>query len=100
MRDHLDGDLRRHAKHGYDRVAHRVSQLTGASLEEIRTALIPVKRRPYRYVYACPGCGVRVPRKRMGRWSCSRCSPRFDCRIVLQIVERLEPSGERENGLA
>lgn len=100
MRDHLDGDLRRHAKHGYDRVAHRVSQLTGASLEEIRTALIPVKRRPYRYVYACPGCGVRVPRKRMGRWSCSRCSPRFDCRFVLEIVERLEPSGERENGLA
>ena len=100
MRDRLDGDLRRHAKHGYDRMAHRVSQLTGASLEEIRSALIPVKRRPYRYVYACPSCGIRVPRKRMGRWSCSRCSPRFDSRFVLRIVERLEPSGERENGLA
>jgi hypothetical protein len=91
MRDHLDGDHRGHAKHGHDRIAYRVSDLTGASLEEIRSALIPVKRQPYRYIYGCPGCGVRVPRKRTGRWSCSRCSPRFDARFVLQLVERLEP---------
>jgi hypothetical protein len=90
MRDHLDGDHRGHAKHGHDRIAYRVAALTGASLDEIRSALIPVKRRPYRYIYACPGCGVRVPRKRTGRWSCSRCSPRFDPRFVLRIVEHLE----------
>ena len=51
MRDRLDGDLRRHAKHGYDRVAVRVSELTGASLEEIRAALIEPKRRPGKYIY-------------------------------------------------
>lgn len=93
MRDHLDGDHRGHAKHGHDRIAYRVAQLTGASLEEIRSALIPARRRPYRYVYACPGCGLRVPRRKKGRWSCGRCSPRFDARFMLRIVEHLEPSG-------
>lgn len=89
MRDHLDGDLRGHAKHGYDRIAVRVADITGASMEEVRSALIPVKRRPYRYIYACPNCGVRVPRRKSGRWSCGRCSPRFDARYELRIIERL-----------
>ncbi|MGB3305315.1 MAG: hypothetical protein WBA63_03955 [Thermomicrobiales bacterium] len=89
MRDHLDGDRRRHAKHGHDRIAYRVAELTGASLEEIRSALVPVQRRPFRYIYACPGCGVRVPRRRKGTWSCGRCAPRFDPRYVLRIVEHL-----------
>ena len=92
MRDHLDGDHRRHAKHGHDRIAHRVAGLTGASLEEIRSVLLPVKRRPYRYIYACPRCDVRVPRKRKGTWSCGRCSPTFDRRFVLRIVEELPAS--------
>jgi predicted SprT family Zn-dependent metalloprotease len=89
MRDHLDGDHRRHAKHGHDRIARRVAALTGSTLEEVRSALIPVRRRPYRYIYACPSCGVRVPRKRRGTWSCARCSPRFDPRYVLRIVEEV-----------
>ncbi|HEV2074128.1 MAG TPA: hypothetical protein VGR29_10860 [Thermomicrobiales bacterium] len=97
MRDHLDRDYRRHAKHGYDRVAHRVSALTGASLEEIRSALIPVKRRPYKYVYACPHCEMRVARKRTGRWSCPRCSPRFHPRFVLQVVERMDKDMDPES---
>ncbi|MGC4192186.1 MAG: hypothetical protein QM589_13625 [Thermomicrobiales bacterium] len=87
MRDHLDGDHRRHAKHGHDRIAYRVADLTGASLEEIRSALIPVKRRPARYIYVCPGCGVRVARRKRGTWSCGRCSPVFDRRFVLHLVE-------------
>jgi len=90
MRDRLDGDLRGHAKHGHDRIAHRVAELTGASLEEIRAALIPVKRRPPRYLYRCPGCGSLVARRTKGTWSCSRCSPRFDRRFVLELI------GERE----
>jgi predicted SprT family Zn-dependent metalloprotease len=92
MRDHLDGDHRRHAKHGYDRIASRVAELTGASLDEIRTALLPVQRRPYRYVYACPSCGMRVMRKRRGTWSCGRCSPTFNHRYVLRIVDEVSPN--------
>lgn len=86
MRDRLDGDLRRHAKHGYDRIAYRVADLTGASLEEVRGALLPISRRPPRYVYQCPSCGVSVPRRKKGTWSCGRCAPRFDRRFVLQAV--------------
>lgn len=97
MRDHLDGDHRRHARHGHDRIAHRVASLTGASLDEIRCALLPVERRPYRYVYACPRCGVKVPRKRKGTWSCGRCSPSFDPRYVLRIVEELSAPATGHN---
>lgn len=89
MRDQLDGDHRRHAKHGYDRIAHRVSALTGATLDEIRASLVPPVRRPARYVYGCPSCGVRVPRQRPGTWSCARCAPRFDPRFLLS----LQPAG-------
>jgi hypothetical protein len=85
MRDRLDGDLRRHAKHGHDRIAHRVSALTGTTLDEIRAALLPPKRRPARYVYACPSCGVVVPRQRLGTWSCGRCAPRFNPRFILRL---------------
>jgi hypothetical protein len=87
MRDLLDGDLRRHAKHGYDRIARRVASLTGASLEEIRAAPLPTKQRPARYVYVCPGCGAAVPRRKRGIWSCGRCAPRFDPRFTLQLAE-------------
>lgn len=87
MRDWLDGDHRRHAHHGHDRIAHRVAALTGATLEEIRSSLIPVKRRPAKYLYACPGCGRLVPRRKRGRWSCGRCAPRFDERFVLRLIQ-------------
>jgi predicted SprT family Zn-dependent metalloprotease len=86
MRDRLDGDLRRHAKHGHDRIATKVADLTGATLEEIRAATIPPLRRPARFVYACPGCGATVSRRNRGRWSCGRCAPAFDSRFVLQLV--------------
>ena len=86
MRDRLDGDLRRHAKHGYDRIANRVSELTGASLEDVRGALLPVSRRPARYLYRCPSCGASIPRQKRGTWSCGRCSPGFDRRYILQPV--------------
>lgn len=88
MRDRLDGDLRRHAKHGYDRIADRVVDLTGATLEEVRGAMKPPKRRPGKYIYVCGACGSRVPRRVQGTWSCARCAPRFDARFVLQLVSR------------
>lgn len=91
MRDHLDGDRRRHAKHGYDRIARRVAALVGTTLDEVRTCLKPTQRRPTRYLYACPGCGLRVPRRVRGRWSCGRCSPRFNARFLLRLVGEIGP---------
>ena len=85
MRDRLDGDFRRHAKHGHDRIAHRVSALTGATLDEIRASLLPPTRRPARFVYECPSCGVVVPRQRLGTWSCGRCAPRFNPQYILRL---------------
>jgi hypothetical protein len=87
MRDFLDGDFRRHAKHGDDRIARRVAALTGASPEEVRSCLLPVRRRPYRYLYACPACGVRIPRRVRGDWSCKRCSPTYETRYRLRLVD-------------
>lgn len=92
MRDQLDGDTRRHACHGYDRVALRVAALTGASLDEVRAALLPIARRPVRYLYQCPGCGLTVGRRRKGTWSCARCAPRFDRRYQLRIVGEIQAS--------
>ena len=92
MRDWIDGDRRRHSKHGYDRIAHKVAEIASASLEEVRNCLAPAARRPYKWVYACPVCGVTVHRKRRGTWSCARCSPTFDRRFVLKVVAELEPA--------
>ncbi|MBN9012062.1 MAG: hypothetical protein J0H25_03235 [Rhizobiales bacterium] len=89
MRDWIDGDRRRHAKHGYDRIAARVSALTGASLEEVRTCLLPTNRRPFKYEYACPKCGVVIRRRLKGTWSCRRCAPRFDRNCVFRLVREL-----------
>ncbi|MDQ3043565.1 MAG: hypothetical protein M3R06_00225 [Chloroflexota bacterium] len=86
MLDFVQGDNRRHAHHGHDRIARRVAMVTGASMEDIRCCLIPARRRPPRYVYACPECGVRVPRRKRGTWSCRRCAPHFDPRLILQLI--------------
>ncbi|MGI8476832.1 MAG: hypothetical protein ACR2OO_10730 [Thermomicrobiales bacterium] len=93
MRDHIDGDRRRHARHGYDRIAHRVAALTGTSLEEVRNCLVPTERRPFRHVYACPSCGVEIARRRRGTWSCGRCASGFDRRLVLRLIRSIEPPG-------
>jgi hypothetical protein len=87
MRDWIDGDRRRHSKHGYDRIAIRVALLTGSTLEEVRSCLLPRSRRPVRYLYRCPGCARSVNRRRRGVWSCARCAPAFDPRYVL-VLER------------
>lgn len=92
MRDWLDGDHRRHAKHGHDRIAYRVADLTGASLDQIRSALVPVKTREFRYVYVCPNCDRRVYRKRSGRWACRPCYERTGRRFVLTVDPTLAPS--------
>ncbi len=98
MRHRLDGDTRRHARHGYDRIAHQVSELTGASLEDVRGALVPVERRPYRYRYECPACKRSVLRRKQGTWSCGLCSPTFSRAHVLRLVEILSPQIEANQG--
>lgn len=96
FRDALDGDRRRHAKHGHDRIAYRVAEITGAGLAEIRTALKPAARRPVRYIYECASCGRRVQRRIRGTWSCGGCSSRFEARFVLRLVAEVTPGpGER-----
>ena len=94
MRAWLYGDRRRHAKHGFDRIAYRVAEVTGASIEEVRSCLLPVKRRAPKYLYRCPGCSRTVPRGRKGIWSCGRCSPTFDHRFVLVLESELPGSSE------
>ena len=94
MRDRLDGDLRRHAKHGHDRIANRVAALTGATLADVRSCLLPARRRPLRFVYACPACGRQVARRVRGTWSCAACSPAFDRRFVLQLVLDVDVSAD------
>jgi predicted SprT family Zn-dependent metalloprotease len=86
MRDHLDGDFRRHAKHGYDRIARRVAALTGATADEVRGAVKRGERRQPRFEYACPACNMRIFRRVRGTWACGRCSPVFDPRFQLRLI--------------
>lgn len=90
MRDWLDGDRRRHAKHGHDRIAFRVAHATGASIDDVRNALVPVQPRQYRYIYACPNCGHQVPRKRHGKWACRPCYNATGRKHLLQVVAHID----------
>ena len=89
MRDWLDGDRRRHARHGHDRIAVRVSQVTGATMDELRTALIPVQPREYRYLYTCPNCGRSMKRKRTGNWACRPCWQQSGRKYLLRVTDEL-----------
>jgi len=91
MRHRLDGDIRRHAKHGHDRIAQEVAELTGSTLDEVRGALLPVKREPYRYRYECPVCRRSVLRRRQGLWSCGTCCAKFSREHILQLAEVFTP---------
>jgi predicted SprT family Zn-dependent metalloprotease len=90
MRDWLDNDRRRHARHGHDRIALRVARVTGATLDEVRGALIPVQPRGYRYVYTCPNCGRSMMRKRTGHWACRPCWEQFGKKYLLHVTENLD----------
>jgi hypothetical protein len=101
MRHRLDGDHRRHAKHGYDRIAHQVATLTDSTLDEVRSVLIPQSKRPYRYRYECPTCRTSILRRKRGVWSCSRCSPTFSRKHQFVLVEEFGPAGpSMEKGTA
>jgi SprT-like protein len=72
-----------HLKHGaaFKAEAARI----GAS---VRAQSHPDLRRPPRYVYECPGCGLEYPRqKRIVLGSCGKCSPggKYDRRFKLVL---------------
>ena len=42
----------------------------------------------YRYVYACPSCGLELPSKKRRRASCGKCNPSgYDDRYRLTLTE-------------
>ena len=99
MRDWLDGDRRRHARHGHDRIAIRVAQVTGASLDDVRNALLPVQPRDYRYVYSCPNCGRSMKRKRTGNWACRPCWEQTGKKYLLRVTANLETNDAPPGGV-
>ncbi|MDP2871788.1 MAG: SprT family zinc-dependent metalloprotease [Bacillota bacterium] len=57
-------------------------------------------RRPYRYRYTCPICGLEVLRRRTGRWYCRSCAARHGraARLRLSrlyVVPGAEPAGDQ-----
>jgi ribosomal protein L37AE/L43A len=86
-RDHLRGDFRRHSHHGYDRIAVEVERWTGIPPAQQRQIFRPQRRRLFQHLYECPRCRLLVPRRRRGTWSCSRCSPKFNRKLVLREID-------------
>jgi hypothetical protein len=51
----------------------------------------PMPRRPYKWVYACPACGVEVKTRRKVDLSCGKCSRRWDPRYRLVMRRAVLP---------
>jgi predicted SprT family Zn-dependent metalloprotease len=78
--------------HRHDARFRAEAERVGASL---RAREHPELRRPPRYIYECPGCGMEYPRqKRLVMASCGRCSRgrRFDPRFKLRRKKTLRPT--------
>ncbi len=97
LADRVRGTPRRHRHHGYDAIATDEAAITGYSLEELRALLHEEstrlessrrKRRPIRYLYACPMCGKHYPRtKRYSQpVSCSSCDKRYNPHFKLLLL--------------
>lgn len=46
----------------------------------------PMPGRPYKWVYACPSCGMEVKTRKRVSLSCGRCSRRWDPRYELVLA--------------
>lgn len=97
LADRVRGTPRRHHHHGYDAIAADEAAVTGYSLEDLRALLHEEssrleasrrKRRPIRYLYACPMCGKHYPRtKRYSQpVSCSSCDKRYNPKFELLLL--------------
>ncbi|MHC4471590.1 MAG: SprT-like domain-containing protein [Planctomycetota bacterium] len=74
--------------HGADfrRLAQPIARALGISWHDFRYAEKWADLTRYRYVYACPRCGLEYPSRKRRRVSCGSCSPSgYDeaCRLVL-----------------
>lgn len=49
------------------------------------------RRAAWILLYRCPACGLEVPRRRRGTWSCARCDSRWNPRFRLVLAAVLEP---------
>lgn len=73
-------------RRGHDAVFCSAAARVGAPMRAAGRA----EHRPFKYVYACPQCGVRIKRRRKGVWACGACgNGRYNQRYRLQIVEYL-----------
>jgi predicted SprT family Zn-dependent metalloprotease len=78
-----------------------IAEALGVTWNEFRYATRWADLRRYRYLYACPRCGLEFPSKKRRRASCGRCNPTgYDERFRLKLSEsRAKPGpvlrGER-----
>jgi predicted SprT family Zn-dependent metalloprotease len=73
-------------RRGHDTVFRQAAAKVGAPMRASGQA----QHRPYKYVYVCPGCGVRIKRRRKGVWACAACGGGvYNPRYRLHIVEIL-----------
>ncbi len=84
LEDTLKHEMIHIRHHHHDAAFKREAERVGASL---RAREHPLLRRPPKYVYECPGCGLEYPRqKRLVMASCGKCSRgrKFDPRFKLR----------------
>jgi predicted SprT family Zn-dependent metalloprotease len=78
--------LHLHLERGHDNVFNQAATALGVPLKSRGRA----DRRPYKYLYACPNCGIKIKRRIKGDWACAICgngeyNPRFRLRIVAHL---------------
>jgi hypothetical protein len=66
----------------------RIARALGVTWNEFRYATRWADLKRYRYLYACPRCGLELPSKKRRRASCGRCNPEgYDERYRLVLRE-------------
>ncbi|MEN8149850.1 MAG: SprT-like domain-containing protein [Planctomycetota bacterium] len=85
----------------FRRIGRPIAAALGVDWNEFRYATRWADLSRYRYVYACPNCGLELPSKKRRRASCGKCNPAgYDERFRLTLTEsRAKPGpvlrGER-----
>jgi predicted SprT family Zn-dependent metalloprotease len=90
-------------RHGraFREIGGPIAEALGVGWDEFRYSERWADLSRYRYLYACPGCGLEFPSKKRRTASCGRCAPRgYDDAFRLVLTEsRAKPGpvlrGER-----